>query len=176
MIVSVKLKLIYHTIKYLKISQLGFRVLRKFLPIKPKRIRCTKSQTFPVDFVRPVRRSQKISAQSLLFLNESVNFSKDIWSETQHSMLWIYNLHYFEDLNNIDASLRIQQHRDLVNDWVRNYHFRSNRLGWHAFPISKRIVNWIKWDIRLSVLDTDALDSGFPGRIFEPSVGKRSAR
>ena len=88
-----------------------------------------------------------------------MNFSKDIWSETQFSPLWIYNLHYFEDLNNIDASLRIQQHRDLVNDWVRNYHFRSNRLGWHAFPISKRIVNWIKWDIRLSVLDTDALDS-----------------
>jgi hypothetical protein len=59
--------------------------------------------------------------------------------------LWLYNLHYFDDLNAQGAAAtRVPWHRALLQRWVlENPPTGGN--GWEPYPTSLRIVNWVKW-------------------------------
>lgn len=66
------------------------------------------------------------------------------WNREDADKLWLYNLHYFDDLNAVNAASRHAWHRDLVARWIaENPPARGN--GWEPYPTSLRIVNWIKW-------------------------------
>jgi uncharacterized heparinase superfamily protein len=66
------------------------------------------------------------------------------WHPHGAAKLWIYNLHYFEDLNATDAAARSDWHRRLLERWVA-----ENPPGpaeaWEPYPVSRRIVSWVKW-------------------------------
>ena len=59
-------------------------------------------------------------------------------------MLWLYNLHYFDDLNSEDAKERTYVHRNLLGRWIGE-NPPAEGVGWEPYPCSLRIVNWIKW-------------------------------
>ena len=69
------------------------------------------------------------------------------WHPPEASKLWIYHLHYFEDLNAREADLRRDWHREWLQRWVRE-NPPGLREAWEAYPLSRRIVNWIKWTLR----------------------------
>jgi uncharacterized heparinase superfamily protein len=57
--------------------------------------------------------------------------------------LWIYNLHYFDELAT-SASEDSELHSELLQLWIDgNPPGQGN--GWEPYPTSLRIVNWIKW-------------------------------
>jgi uncharacterized heparinase superfamily protein len=58
--------------------------------------------------------------------------------------LWTYNLHYFDDLNSRDAATRRHWHERLVQRWI-DENPPGAGIGWDPYPVSRRIVNWIKW-------------------------------
>ncbi len=67
-----------------------------------------------------------------------------IWNSTHHSKLWLYNIHYFDDLMCVNADAR----RDLLNRYIaiwldNNPAYTGN--GWEPYPLSLRLVNWVKW-------------------------------
>ena len=72
--------------------------------------------------------------------------------------LWRYNLHYFDDLNARDASVRLCWHQTLMSRWVRENPPAAG-TGWEAYPTSLRIVNWIKWAIAGNTLSRECLSS-----------------
>jgi len=79
------------------------------------------------------------------FLNETrtLVFPAD-WNNPTLSKLWLYNLHYFDDLVSDGAENRTDWHRALIRRWiVDNPPGLGN--GWEPYPISLRAVNWIKW-------------------------------
>lgn len=66
------------------------------------------------------------------------------WNNAALEKLWLYNLHYFDDLNAHDASVRLEWHRALIERWIaENPPAHGN--GWEPYPTSLRIVNWVKW-------------------------------
>jgi uncharacterized heparinase superfamily protein len=66
------------------------------------------------------------------------------WNAAGRTKLWLYNLHYFDDLNAVGGADRTDWHRALVARWIaENPAGRGN--GWEPYPLSLRIVNWIKW-------------------------------
>ncbi len=69
------------------------------------------------------------------------------WRPAGASKLWIYHLHYFEDLNAREAGVRGEWHREWLQRWVRD---NPPGVGeaWEAYPISRRIVSWVKWSLR----------------------------
>jgi len=70
------------------------------------------------------------------------------WNDSKLEKLWIYNLHYFRDLTAQDSIKRISWHMDLVANWIdQNPPGFGN--GWEPYPISLRIVNWIKWSLNM---------------------------
>lgn len=79
------------------------------------------------------------------FLNEERQLRwPEGWNDSAAHQLWIYNLHYFEDLTAHDAAARAQWHRALIERWIReNPPFAGK--GWDPYPLSLRIANWIKW-------------------------------
>lgn len=93
------------------------------------------------------------------FLNEErdVVVARD-WNASGATKLWLYNLHYFDDLNAHDAARRGDWHRHLIARWVvENPPGVGN--GWEPYPLSLRIVNWIKWALSGNQLDKRALGS-----------------
>ncbi len=85
------------------------------------------------------------SPYSFKFLNVKHELkSLNDWNNPRWEKLWLYNLHYFDDLQACDAENKKALHLDLIGKWIQeNPPGMGN--GWEPYPISLRIVNWIKW-------------------------------
>lgn len=81
------------------------------------------------------------------FLNHegTVEESED-WQDCDKPKLWLYHLHYFQDLNSDEADCRDGWHRNLIQRWIEE-NPPGEGVGWEPFPTSLRIVNWIKWSL-----------------------------
>jgi len=140
--------LLWNTVRYLKFSQIKERIWKKV-----KRVKINLSPAGEVreqigDWVEPARQSQRmIGKRSFCFLNEAheINSAVD-WNNDQWSKLWIYNLHYFDDLTAIDAGQRVDWHRTLIQRWIDENPVGVGN-GWEPYPLSLRIVNWVKWSL-----------------------------
>ena len=80
------------------------------------------------------------------------------WNQADWPALWLYNLHYFDDLAADDAGSRAQWHRDLVGHWMADNPPGHGR-GWEPYPTSRRIVNWVKWALAGNGLSPEAVRS-----------------
>jgi uncharacterized heparinase superfamily protein len=84
------------------------------------------------------------SPRSWVFLNEAGHLDELGWDGPQREKLWRYNQHYFDDLNAQNAADRQPWHSALVCDWIaHNPPGLGN--GWEPYPLSLRVVNWLKW-------------------------------
>jgi uncharacterized heparinase superfamily protein len=82
-----------------------------------------------------------------LFLNKTKKLSPEgSWNSLNIEKLWQYNLHYFDDLTAVNAEERNESHEDLINSWIVKNPVGIGE-GWEAYPLSLRIVNWIKWHL-----------------------------
>jgi len=93
------------------------------------------------------------------FLNKihTLESSAD-WNNPTWSHLWIYHLHYFDDLSAVDADCRAEWHSALIQRWIAENPPASG-VGWEPYPMSRRIVNWIKWALNERSITTRVLDS-----------------
>lgn len=135
----------YHTVRYLKPIQIAGRAWA----LLPKRR--------PV-LDAPLSRRQRVSAYSspvppeptligpdlFKFLNDARVCRGPGWNPAGVPRLWLYNLHYFDDLNAREASQRGTWHCSLLDRWVAENPVGVGP-GWEPYPVSKRIVNWVKW-------------------------------
>lgn len=111
-------------------------------------------------FVGTVRRSTSlVGATRFRFLNEEreVRTAQD-WNHPSCAKLWLYHLHYFDDLNSEGADGRLDWHRAWLQRWVKE-NPPGYGIGWEPYPCSLRIVNWIKWALRGNTLPSEALHS-----------------
>jgi uncharacterized heparinase superfamily protein len=82
----------------------------------------------------------------------------DGWEDSNTPKLWLYNLHYFDDLSAKGKEGCSQWHRDLIARWIRE-NPPCQSIGWDPYPTSCRIVNWIKWALSGESLDRSTLAS-----------------
>jgi uncharacterized heparinase superfamily protein len=73
------------------------------------------------------------------------------WQGRGHSLLWSYNLHYFDDLNAADSDTRRAWHERLIERWIEE-NPPGKGVGWDSYPVCRRIVNWIKWLLAENVI------------------------
>ena len=90
--------------------------------------------------------ASSIGENELEFLNVRCRFDDGInWRSADQSKLWQYNLHYFDYA--LDAGRSPDWIRRTMEDWVRHNPPGKN-VGWEPYPVSLRIVNWIKFALR----------------------------
>lgn len=67
------------------------------------------------------------------------------WQHVHPTALWMYNLHYFEDLD-APGERAAWQHA-LLDRWLAQ-NPPGVGIGWDAYPTSLRMVSWIRWLLR----------------------------
>jgi uncharacterized heparinase superfamily protein len=76
------------------------------------------------------------------FLNQEVAFSSPLtidWNYAANGKLWTYNLNYFEFLQGMNK----EEGLTLIRSWVAGE--AGHKDGWEPYPISLRLVNWIRF-------------------------------
>jgi uncharacterized heparinase superfamily protein len=137
----------WHTLRYLRLIQIVGRLQYFFKrPVIDESSIELSLKAFQCEWVSPAQRSRRmLDYQSFCFLNKTHKIKNAAdWNSTQCTKLWLYNLHYFDDLTAIDAENRTEWHRELINRWI-DENPPGNGNGWEPYPSSLRIVNWIKW-------------------------------
>jgi uncharacterized heparinase superfamily protein len=84
--------------------------------------------------------------------------SADDWRGEGLPDLVRYNLHYFDDLTARQPQQRAAWHQALIARWIEQ-HPPGAGPGWEPYPLSLRIVNWIKWCFEGNVPSAALLDS-----------------
>jgi uncharacterized heparinase superfamily protein len=142
-----KMRLYWHTLRHLRLIQFYRRIWFKFY--KP-------NLNFPItkysrrlstgDWQLPVAGTPlMLGAHQFIFLNHIHTLPEaGGWNDVALEKLWLYNLHYFDDLNACDAVQRSKWHKTLITRWIQENPPASGN-GWESYPTSLRMVNWIKW-------------------------------
>lgn len=84
-----------------------------------------------------------IAEGSFTFVGHTEKFTppKVNWYPSSASHLWQFNMHYHDWLADLKAANNVTVAQQLIEDWLLNCdHF--NKVSWHPYPLSLRIVNW----------------------------------
>jgi len=82
----------------------------------------------------------------------------EAWNTPSWEKLWLYNLHYFDDLNARDSEKRKEWHNALILQWILQ-NPPPIGIGWEPYPLSLRLVNWIKWALAGNTLQEEVIQS-----------------
>lgn len=139
----------FHTVRHLRPIQVAGRARQRWHhPAADTRPAPTLRPRAP-GYLAPIGRAPSLVGPQLLrFLNEerSCRTAAD-WNPAGAARLWVYHLHYFDDLNARDADARHEWQLELLGRWVAdNPPGRGD--AWDPYPTSRRIVNWVKWVAR----------------------------
>ncbi|UTW00171.1 alginate lyase family protein [Marinomonas rhizomae] len=153
-----KIVLFFNTIKHLNFYQLFFRFFYKIKRIKVNDLLISRNNGW--FWSAPTLNNQSFyDDEKVSFLNQDglIKNSFD-WNSPNYSKLWLYNLHYFDDLNSESYAEREIIHYRFIDRWVaENPPCQGN--GWEPYPISLRLVNWVKWFSRKDNVDSKYLNS-----------------
>ncbi len=134
---------IFHTIRHLRPVQVYRRLYRP----KPAVRACPRVDLRPADgsWRRSLPRPcPLVGPNRFRFLNEEHEITS--WSDAGIPRLWLYNLHYFDCPDS-----------GLMQRWIRENPVGS-KPGWEPYPLSLRIVNWIKYALNGHRLERATLD------------------
>lgn len=111
-------------------------------------------------WVQPIFKPRSlIGATSATFLNRTHEIVRaNIWNDPAREKLWLYNLHYFDDFSSGNSHDHSQVQEKFLLRWITENPPASGN-GWEPYPISLRIVNWIKWAQAGNVLPDIARES-----------------
>lgn len=134
------------TVAHLKPGQVINRLRRRFVSLKRGDFSGIQRAALKgVWRPAPDRPVSILPDHQFVFLNETreVSAAGD-WNDPGVPKLWLYNLHYHDGLMcpQTDPALKSA----FLEKWVdENPAFAGN--AWEPYPLSLRIVNWIKWDL-----------------------------
>lgn len=142
---------LFHTVRYLKPRQIGWRLYYRLLPRRVNRqamapLSATAVRQWHDVWVAPAWMPPcLVGHDEFEFLGErGCLVSAEDWQHPGRSKLWLYHLHYLDDLAARDADLRFVSHNDLVARWIaENPPLAGN--GWEPYTLSLRLINLVKW-------------------------------
>lgn len=158
-----KVALYWNTIKYMKPSQIYYRIVKKI------GLRCTIGCIpdtnygdvalikTPIDFDKDPVFLERFDADELLnnkvtFLHSSKEFLwNEKWEFEDQSALWNFNLHYFEYLFSMLSAYEKTGNRDYfdktifcIESWIKE-NPEGEGIGWSPYTIDLRLTNWISY-------------------------------
>jgi uncharacterized heparinase superfamily protein len=150
----------FHTLRYLRPVQVLGRLRYRLYRPRPDERAAPPLRMAPNPYPAPVCAPQSmLGPDRFRLLNLDGNCSGPTeWGGCGRSQLWTYNLHYFDDLNAAGASSRRSWHVKLIERWI-DENPPGAGVGWDPYPVSRRMVNWIKWSLAGNPLTLKARQS-----------------
>ncbi len=143
-----KLMRLYHTVKYLRPVQIYGRLWFKLHKPTVKDTSAPALRAVLAELCKaPDRQPSMTGPNSFEFLGKagSCRQASD-WNASQQEKLWLYNLHYFDDLTAVGAMDRSAWHKPIVGRWIEENPVGQGN-GWEPYPLSLRLVNWMQWSL-----------------------------
>lgn len=152
---------LYHTVKYLKPVQITSRIWKRLhhprIPLRPAPPLRPRPDLAPPRWCR--REPSLLGPTTFRFLNHEERLrTADDWRMLHEDKLWMYNLHYFDDLAAADAGQRAAWHHALIHRWIDECP-PGTAIAWDPYPTSLRIVNWSKYLLRQAATDPEIVAS-----------------
>jgi len=136
---------LWHTVRYLRPVQFYGRLWFRFKHPKPDLRPALPLRANPASWTVPASRQPSLIAPTTFrFLGTAACLDTVGWDKKEIDKLWRYNLHYFDDLNATGADERVKWHYEIIQRWVTE-NATGQGTGWEPYPVSLRMVNWIKW-------------------------------
>ncbi len=152
------------TLRYLKPRQIWTRVVRRV--VRPRiRTGPPPDRRAASGFLhRPIARRDRWSAPDRVgLLNLEKDFPRAIdWAPPDMPRLWVYELSYFADLPRSAVDPGREWMSGIVDSWI-DANPPGTRDTWDPYPISIRVVNWIKWMLLLESGGAPKAASSGPG-------------
>jgi uncharacterized heparinase superfamily protein len=149
-----------HTLRYLRPIQVFGRLWYQARRPRPDLRAAPGVRALRAPYAAPIAPQPTLIARDrvrLLNVERRCATAAD-WHPAEASKLWVYHLHYFEDLNAREAPLRHEWHREWLERWVRESP-PGPGPAWDPYPLSRRMVNWIKWTLSGNELPALCRDS-----------------
>lgn len=154
-----KLLRFYHTVKYLRWEQVWFRLYYKFNVVKASPFGGAPGHAEFVWGRQGVAEPSMFEGGRVTYLGHDGSVATAAcWNDSAKTKLWLYNLHYFDDLNARDFASRSSLHLELIHRWIAENPVPVGN-GWEPYPLSLRLVNWVKWCSRETQPDALILSS-----------------
>ena len=130
-------RLLLETVRHLKPTQVVYQVLAKVSHPTIKNVVAPVVKQVP-GIVMPIAKYECCKGNDFTFLNIKDSFHS--WSQTNHGMLWAYNLNYMDWLNQEGIS-----DNDCAR-WIDKFitELPQNHVGQDPYPIALRAINWVK--------------------------------
>ncbi len=136
---------LWHTVRWLRPVQVWGRLWFRLYCPRPDLRPAPSLRKAKAGWQSCVRTVSMTGPARFRFLNvERELVSAADWNRPDWSKLWLYKLHYFDDLVADGAVHRTAWHRALVDRWIAENPPGAGN-GWEPYPVSLRLVNWIKW-------------------------------
>ncbi|MFZ3006954.1 MAG: alginate lyase family protein [Phenylobacterium sp.] len=151
---------LFHTVRYLRPVQVYGRAAVLLRRVKPDLRPAPPVREASRRWAAPVwRQSTMLGPASFKFLNEAHALASDAdWNNEAWPRLWLYNLHYFDDLDAFGSESRKDWHNALIARWLAENPPPAGP-GWEPYCLSLRIVNWCRWAWSGGHLDAAATHS-----------------
>lgn len=145
-----------HTIRYLRIRQIIYRAYYACFRMNLKHVKMQQPRQWKQVGTWPCAYKSCLTQRNqFCCLGEEGDLNDPaIWCDQAHSKLWLYSLHYLNELNSHDArgeqasqdfSLRKKRLNQLIENWM-SHNPPGKGVGWEPYPLSLRSVNLVKWD------------------------------
>lgn len=148
---------IIRTIKYLKPKQVFYRLLYYKRKVKLKRLSkkaitgVSKGNRFTGYQFGFITRPHSFTPEHhFSFLNLSKNFEGVIdWDFDEYGKLWTYTLNYFDFL--LQPGFSKEEGLQLMHQYLDS--FPCSKTGFESYPLSLRLMNWVKFCLQHKVDD-----------------------
>lgn len=138
---------LWRTVRYLKPIQIFGRAWFRIKKVKPDLSPAPPVRVQAGEWCPPAMRDpSQPGPLCFRFLNAEHELKVVGWDNPALPKLWRYNLHYFGDLQAKDWERRRDWHLELIERWIGE-NAPAHGSGWEPYPMSLRIVNWIKWHL-----------------------------
>ena len=152
----------YHTIKFLKWEQVKYRLLYALPGPKIAMESISDVEQFVhnekqnINFIDS--RDTWKGNNTFNFLNLEHTFNENIdWNYRDLGKLWTYNLNYFDFLQ--QSSISKYEGLGLIQDFISQQEYIDD--GMESYPISLRLINWIKFIIKHGVQDVQLYNAAY---------------
>lgn len=143
-----KILLYINTVRYLKPVQIfarGVLFFRKVFPYRQDWSQYSSLTPQKLTFIDSIHSTTSNSGTSFEFLNLKKNFDEQIdWNFFGYGRLWMYNLNYFEYLN--QKGISSDEGVQLIDNFI--FHLPNMKIGMEPYPLSLRCINWIRFFIK----------------------------
>jgi Heparinase II/III-like protein/Heparinase II/III N-terminus len=156
-----KIALYFHTLRYLKIKQIYYRLYYLFLDkFSRKSLKLTQQISKPFTFLNyhlSYKNKTYLKENTFKFLNISHTFTDGFvdWELMEYGKLWQYNLCYFDFLN--QESLSKEEGIDLIKQFISSENSLVSAI--EPYPTSLRVINWIRFISKHQIKDAEITDA-----------------